>query len=154
MINEKVSSISKKILLVEDNERDTELTLLILSELNLIENAIIVNDGVEALEFLQGKGKYSNVSRDFPYLILLDLKMPKIDGFEVLKEIKQDHFLKNIPVVIFTSSTQESDIKKAYELGANAYVVKSIDFEEFSKAIKEICSFWLKINSSSIGLSK
>jgi len=146
----KSSSSNKKILLIEDSEKDTELILLILSEFDLAHNIIVLNDGVEALNYLLKKEKISHEVDYLPSLIVLDLKMPKIDGFEVLREIKKDQLLSNIPVVILSSSKQEIDIKKAYAVGANAYFVKSIDFEEFSYAIKEIISFWLNVNISAI----
>ncbi|MBN1329459.1 MAG: response regulator [Candidatus Heimdallarchaeota archaeon] len=154
MQDSKTRISNKKILLIEDSEKDSELILLILSEMDLAHHIIVLNDGVEALDYLLKKGQFSQEINDLPNLIILDLKMPKIDGFEVLKEIKQNQTLRNIPVVIFSSSKQEIDIMHAYTDGANAYVVKSINFEEFSYAIKEIISFWLFVNVTSIDFMK
>lgn len=136
----------KRILLAEDNENDIELTLSALSEKHLANRVDIVRDGAEALEYLRRQGKYAQRDTGNPVVLLLDLKMPKVDGLEVLQTIKSDEHLKHIPVVILTSSRQEEDLVKSYHLGANAYVVKPVGFDEFVMAIKELGMFWALLN--------
>jgi CheY-like chemotaxis protein len=136
----------KRILLVEDDPRDVELTLSALDEFNLANGVFVVNDGLEALNYLLHEGKYSSIDIGFPAVILLDIKLPKLSGLEVLKIIKSDQRLSNIPVVMLTSSDQEPDLKEAYSFGANAYVVKPVDFQDFIKAIKQLGLFWAMIN--------
>lgn len=136
----------KSILLVEDNPQDRELTLEGLSEYKIVNSIITVNDGVEALEYLQYEGKFKNREKDNPAVILLDIKMPRMDGIEVLEAIRKDDKLKTIPVVMLTSSREEPDLKKCYELGVNAYVVKPVDFTEFHEAVKHTTVFWAIIN--------
>ncbi len=136
----------KTILLAEDNVKDVELTLAALSESQVPHEIIVSRDGAEALDYLYTRGKFSDRHSGNPDLILLDLKMPKVDGLEVLEAIKTDHRLKSIPVVMLTSSREEQDLVKSYGLGANAYVVKPVCFENFVQALKETGSFWGTIN--------
>lgn len=136
----------RTILLVEDNEQDVELTIEALTEYNLANNIVTVGDGVEALEYLRYEGKFENRSKSDPAVILLDIKMPRMDGIEVLETIKSDEKLKNIPVVMLTSSRENPDLKRCYDLGVNAYVVKPVDFKEFMVAVKQIGVFWAVIN--------
>lgn len=136
----------KKILLVEDNPNDIELTLEALDEQNLANRVIVVNDGVEAMEYLQYKGKYKDREKENPAVILLDIKMPRMDGIEVLEAIKSSTELKMVPVVILTSSREEPDLKKCYDLGVNAYVVKPVNFKDFYDSVKKLGVFWAMIN--------
>jgi len=136
----------KTILLAEDNPKDVELTLEALSEDNLANNVIVVKDGVEAIEYLRYEGNYKQRKRGNPAVILLDIKMPRMDGIEVLKTIRSDDKLKTIPIVILTSSREEPDLMKSYELGVNAYVVKPVNFKDFIDAVKGIGIFWALIN--------
>ncbi len=136
----------KTILLAEDNPKDVELTLEALSEFNLANRVIAVKDGVEVMEYLQYKGKYQNRVQENPAVILLDIKMPRMDGIEVLNAIRSDPALKRLPVVMLTSSKEEPDLKRCYELGANAYVVKPVDFTDFIDAVKQVGVFWAVIN--------
>lgn len=138
----------KKILYVEDNPRDRELTLSALEEFNLVNEIICVQDGEEALNYLFKKGKYAGLENDSIGAILLDIKMPKIDGIEVLRRIKSDDKLKLIPVVMLTSSREERDLVESYSLGVNAYVVKPVDFMEFINAIKSVGLFWAILNET------
>jgi CheY-like chemotaxis protein len=136
----------KKILLVEDNLLDTELTLEALSDRNLANRVIVVHDGVEAMEYLLCEGKFANRKPENPAVILLDIKMPRMDGLEVLQAVKTNPILKTIPVVMLTSSREEPDLKQCYELGVNAYVVKPVNFKDFFEAAKNIGIFWAVIN--------
>ena len=136
----------KRILLVEDIANDVELTLSALESINLANTVDVVDDGAEALDYLNYRGKFSNRQKCYPVVILLDLKLPKISGLEVLKEIRADQTLKHIPVVILTSSKEEKDLITGYELGVNAYVVKPVEYTAFITAIKELGSFWAIIN--------
>jgi len=136
----------KRILLVEDNQNDVELTIEALREYNLANEVQVVRDGQEALDFLHRHGAYEQYAPGNPAVILLDLKLPKISGHEVLEQIKSDDKLKCIPVVVLTSSREEYDRAKCYENYANAYVVKPIDFHEFINAVKELGVFWLLVN--------
>jgi len=138
----------KTILLVEDNPMDIELTLEALSEHNLANRVVVVTNGIEALDYLYCKGNYSERNSDNPVVVLLDIKMPLMDGKEVLKQLKSEEKFKNLPVVMLTSSREEPDLKLCYELGANAYVVKPVDFKEFTDAIKHIGVFWALINET------
>lgn len=136
-----------EILLVEDNSRDAELTIRALKRKNLANNLYHVEDGVEALDFLFGRGKYS--SRDMnepPKVVLLDLKLPRINGLEVLSALKADERTRTIPIVIITSSAEDPDVKKAYELGANSYVIKPVQFDSFMEAMVKIGIYWLMVN--------
>lgn len=135
------------ILLVEDNPDDVLLTVEALRENNILNKIEIAKDGVEALDFLFGRGKHTG--RDLsvlPQLILLDLKLPKVDGLEVLKEIKSNDSTKMIPVVVLTSSKEEQDLLKSYQLGVNSYIRKPVDFEQFSQSVKQLGLYWLVIN--------
>lgn len=136
----------KTILLAEDNQNDVDLTVLALSEYNLANNIEVVNDGVEVMEYLRSQGKFKGRKPGYPAVILLDLKMPRMDGIEVLKEIKNDPVLKLIPVVMVTSSREETDLIQSYRLGVNAYVVKPVDFNQFIDAIKRLGAFWAILN--------
>ncbi|MDP3683091.1 MAG: response regulator [Ignavibacteria bacterium] len=136
-----------EILLVEDNPSDAELTLLALKKIHIANKVFLVNDGDEALDFLFARGKFTGREQDQnPKLVLLDLNLPKISGLEVLRSIKASEKLKNIPVVVLTSSKEDPDIKRCYELGANSYVVKPIGFENFLKAVSELGIYWLLVN--------
>lgn len=136
-----------EILLVEDNQYDAELAINALKTKNLANNLYHVEDGVEAIDFIFCRGKYNERNIDIPpRVILLDLKMPKLNGLEVLRQVKADPRTKKIPVVILTSSKEDPDIKEAYELGANCYIVKPVDFDNFSKAVEEIGLFWMLLN--------
>jgi CheY-like chemotaxis protein len=136
----------KRILLVEDNANDAELTLEALSEHNLANEVDRVNDGAEALDYLFQTGAYAGRDDGNLAVILLDLKLPKVDGLEVLRTIKSDERLKFIPVVVLTSSREESDLVESYRLGVNAYVVKPVNFSEFINAVKEVGAFWAIVN--------
>jgi CheY-like chemotaxis protein len=136
----------RTILLAEDNPKDVELTLEAMAENNLANQVVVVKDGVEALEYLRYEGKYKLRKAGNPAVILLDIKMPRMDGIEVLRNIRSDAALKRIPVVILTSSREEKDLINTYELGVNAYVVKPVDFQQFIEAVKQIGSFWAVIN--------
>lgn len=135
------------ILLVEDNPQDIELTIRALKKRNLANSVYVVEDGAEALDFLFGRGKYEK--RDAgqnPRLVLLDLKLPKLNGLEVLRILKQEARTRSIPVVMVTSSREDPDIKAAYELGANSYVVKPVDFDSFMEAMSSLGFYWLLVN--------
>lgn len=136
----------KNILLVEDSTQDIELTLTALSEHNLANTVVVVRDGEEALNYLYRRSSYSSRTNENPAVILLDLKMPKVDGIQVLREIKNNEQLKSIPVVMLTSSGEESDLVESYKLGANAYVVKPVGFEDFVRAVSQLGIFWAWIN--------
>ena len=135
-----------RILLVEDDPRDVELTMTALEEYNLSNEVVVATDGEEALDYLYHRGKFQRRSDENPAVLLLDLKLPKVDGLEVLETIKADDKLKMIPVVVLTSSREERDMLTSYKLGVNAYVVKPVDFHEFVNAIKELGIFWAIIN--------
>ena len=135
-----------RILMVEDDPRDVELSLTALEDYNLANEVIVTRDGEEALDYLYCRGEYETRASGNPAVMLLDLKLPKVDGLEVLKQIKSDAALKMIPVVVLTSSKEEKDMVASYKLGVNAYVVKPVDFHEFVNAIKELGVFWAVIN--------
>jgi DNA-binding response OmpR family regulator len=135
-----------RILLVEDDPRDVELTMTALEEYNLTNEVVVAHDGEEALDYLYYRGKFESRTNQNPAVLLLDLKLPKVDGLEVLEKIKSDDKLKMIPVVVLTSSREERDMVASYKLGVNAYVVKPVDFHEFVNAIKELGVFWAIIN--------
>jgi CheY-like chemotaxis protein len=135
-----------RILLVEDSPHDAEMTMEALSEHNLVNEVAWVKDGEEALDFLYHRGAYVGRAGNNPAVILLDLKLPKVDGLEVLQTIKKDDKLKSIPVVVLTSSREESDLVTSYQLGVNAYVVKPVNFPDFMQAVKELGFFWAIIN--------
>ncbi len=138
----------ERILLAEDDQRDIELTLAALESINLANKVDVVNNGEQALDYLFKRGDYKDRTNGNPAVVLLDLKMPKVDGLEVLAQIKENKQLKNIPVVILTSSKMESDLLTSYDLGANAFIIKPVQFEEFIKAIKEVGSFWAILNET------
>ncbi len=144
----------KRILLVEDDPRDVELTLTTLGEYSLANEIVVVRDGAEALDYLYCRGEFSSRSDDNPAVMLLDLKLPKVDGLQVLQQVKSDERLKLIPVVVLTSSQEEKDLARSYKLGVNAYVVKPVDFHEFVSAIKELGVFWAIINRPPPGGAK
>jgi CheY-like chemotaxis protein len=144
----------KRILLAEDNKHDVELTLAALDEYNLGNEVIVVHDGAEALDYLYRRGQFAGQTYDLPAVFLLDLKMPKVDGLEVLRQIKTDPALKKIPVVILTSSREESDLVKGYELGTSAYVVKPVNFLQFVETVKELGLFWALINEAPPGTAR
>jgi DNA-binding response OmpR family regulator len=135
-----------RILMVEDDAKDVELTLTALEEYNLANEVSVTRDGEQALDYLYCRGEYKMRSNGNPAVMLLDLKLPKVDGLEVLKQIKSDRELRMIPVVVLTSSKEEKDMVASYKLGVNAYVVKPVDFHEFVNAIKELGVFWAIIN--------
>lgn len=136
----------KRILLVEDSPNDVELILTALSENRLANEVVVVRDGEEALDYLYRKGVFKLRMEGNPVVILLDLKLPKVDGLEVLAQIKSDPELTAVPVVVLTSSRQEQDLINSYNLGTNAYVVKPVDFHEFVDVIKELGLFWAVVN--------
>jgi two-component system response regulator len=136
-----------QILLVEDNPNDVELTIRALKQHNLANRVFIVGDGVEAIDYLFGTGKYQGRNIEHrPKVVFLDLKLPKIDGIEVLRKIKSDERTKVIPVVVLTSSEEERDIVESYHLGVNSYVVKPLDFENFTKSVANLGLYWLLLN--------
>lgn len=137
---------AKEILLVEDDPRDVELTLAALEEHNLANKVIVTRDGAEALDYLYQRGEYGDRPVGHPLVMLLDLKMPKVDGLEVLRRVKGDPVLKTIPVVVLTSSRQDRDIVESYNLGVNAYVVKPVAFDRFVEMIRQLGLFWILTN--------
>ena len=136
----------RTILLAEDNANDVELTLAALRENNLINPVVVARDGLDALDYLRRRNRHADRMAGNPALFLLDLKMPKVDGLEVLRAIKADPVLKQLPVVVLTSSREHQDVAKSYELGVNAYVVKPVEFEKFVEAVKQLGLFWLLVN--------
>jgi CheY-like chemotaxis protein len=144
----------KRILLAEDNSHDVELTLTALDEYNLANEVVVARDGAEALDYLHGRGQFAGHANGLPVVVMLDLKMPKVDGLEVLRQMRSDPALKAIPVVMITSSREEQDLIRSYELGANAYVVKPVDFQKFVASIKQIGFFWAIINEPPPGVMK
>jgi CheY-like chemotaxis protein len=135
-----------RILLAEDSDRDAELALNALDQHNLVNEVIRVRDGAEVLDYLYRRGQFAGRPEGNPAVVLLDLKMPKVDGLEVLRQIRNDPQLKFIPVVMMTSSREEQDLIKSYELGVNAYVVKPVNFGEFVAAVKQVGAFWAVVN--------
>lgn len=141
--------VLKTILLVEDNPDDILLTKRALKKSNILNNVVVANDGVEALDYLFGREKWEG--RDVslkPEVVLLDLKMPKMGGLETLKEIRENILTKRLPVIILTTSKEESDIARGYDLGANSYICKPVDFDQFHEAIKQLGLYWLILNQS------
>jgi CheY-like chemotaxis protein len=136
----------KRILYAEDSAADVELTLAALEEHHLANEVVVVNDGVEALDFLYRRGRFADREPGSPAVVLLDLKLPRLDGLEVLRQVKSDPELRTIPVVIMTSSREERDLVESYRLGVNAYVVKPVDFDQFVTAVKEVGMFWAVVN--------
>lgn len=141
-----------RILLAEDNENDIELILTALKEFNLINEITAVRDGVAALDFLYRRSEYKDIPDGNPAVVLLDLKMPRLGGLEVIKAMKKDPKLKLVPIVVLTSSRLESDLMESYNLGVNAYVVKPVDFNEFMAAIRSIGVFWAILNEPPVRL--
>jgi two-component system response regulator len=144
----------KRILLAEDSQHDVELTLAALDEHNLANEVVVARDGAEALDYLFQRGKFTGHANGLPVVVLLDLKMPKVDGLEVLRVMRADPVLKQVPVVMVTSSREEQDLVRSYQLGVNAYVVKPVDFQKFVESIKQIGFFWAVINEPPPGVMK
>lgn len=144
----------KRILLIEDDPKDIELTLSALSEHNLANEVVVARDGVEALDYLRRRGSFAQRLEGNPVVILLDLKMPKMDGLQVLRQLKSAEDLCLIPVVVLTSSREDRDLEESYKLGVNAYVVKPVRFADFLQAVKEISVFWALINEPPPGSIK
>ncbi len=142
---------AKKILLAEDDPKDIELTLTALEEHNLANKVIVARDGVEALDYLYRRGQFAGRSAGHPVVVPLDLKMPRVDGLEVLRQVKSDPALKTIPVIVLTSSRQDRDIVESYNLGVNAYVVKPVAFDKFVDVVKQIGLFWVLTNETPPG---
>lgn len=138
----------KRILLAEDSPQDVELTLAAMAENRLANEVVVVQDGAEALDYLYCRGKYAARTKGNPVVVLLDLKMPKVDGLEVLRQMKSDPQLHRIPVVMLTSSREEKDLIRSYDLGVNAYVVKPVDFEQFLTSVKNLGCFWALVNET------
>lgn len=136
----------RTILLAEDNTNDVELTLAALNENRVANDVIVVRDGAEALDYLLRRNQYAGRAGGNPALMLLDLKMPKVDGIEVLRHVKSDPLLRSIPIVVLTSSREEHDLVRSYDLGVNAYVVKPVGFNEFVDAVKLLGGFWAVVN--------
>ncbi|HKX83291.1 MAG TPA: response regulator [Pyrinomonadaceae bacterium] len=137
--------MSKVILLVEDNPRDEALTLRALKKSNIVNDVVVVRDGAEAIEYLFGDSQDGEL-RPLPQLILLDLKLPKVDGFEVLKSVRSNERTRLLPVVVFTSSSEQEDIVRSYGSGANSYVRKPVDFDQFLEATRNLGLYWLVLN--------
>ncbi|WP_091738230.1 response regulator [Phenylobacterium immobile] len=136
----------RPILLVEDNPRDLELTLAALAKCQLANEIVVARDGAEALDFLYGRGQFAERDAGDPAVVLLDLKLPKVDGLEVLEKVKSDVTKRQIPVVMLTASREERDLLRSYELGVNAFVVKPVDFNAFFEAIQDLGMFWAILN--------
>ncbi|MDZ7743187.1 MAG: response regulator [Bacteroidota bacterium] len=136
----------KTILLAEDNPQDVELTIEALKDHKLANHVFVVNDGVEVMEYLNYEGRFKDRKKGIPVVLLLDIKMPRMDGIEVLEAIRSNEKLKMLPVVMLTASREEPDLKKCYALGVNAYVVKPVDFKDFLEAVKHIGVFWAMLN--------
>jgi two-component system response regulator len=144
-------SVLKRILYAEDSPADVELTMEALAEHRLANEVIVVSDGREALDYLYRQGEFTGREKGNPAVVLLDLKMPRVDGLEVLRQIKGDPELRAIPVVIMTSSREERDLVESYRLGVNAYVVKPVDFVQFVAAVKQVGMFWAVVNEPPLG---
>jgi len=136
----------RTILFAEDNPKDVELTLEAMAGFNLANRVVVVNDGVQVLEYLRCEGAFEDRKKGYPAVILLDIKMPRMDGIEVLQAIRKDPALRMLPVVMLTSSREEQDLLQTYSLGVNAYVVKPVNFKEFIEAVKQLGGFWGLIN--------
>ncbi len=143
-----------RILIVEDDPNDVELTLTALADYNLANEVVVTRDGQQALDFLYSRGEFSSRAPGNPAVMLLDLKLPRIGGLEVLQQVKSDENLKTIPGVVLTSSNEEKDMMRSYRLGVNAYVVKPVDFHEFVNAVRELGVFWAVINEPPPGSVK
>jgi len=142
---------TKPILLAEDDPKDIELTLLALAEHNLANKVVVARDGVEALDYLCRRGQFAGRPAGHPVVVLLDLKMPKVDGLEMLRQVKADPALKTIPIVVVTSSRKEQDVVESYNLGVNAYVVKPVAFDSFVEMVKQLGLFWVLTNEAPPG---
>lgn len=138
----------KEILLAEDDTNDVELTLAALEEYNLANKVVVARDGAEALDYLYRRGRFAERPAGHPVVVLLDLKMPKVDGLEVVRQVKSDPALRTIPIVVLTSSRQDQDLVESYNLGVNAYVVKPVAFDKFVEVVKQIGLFWVLINET------
>jgi CheY-like chemotaxis protein len=138
----------RRILLAEDSPQDIELTLAALAEYRLANQIDVVRDGADALDYLYRRGAYANRTGGHPAVVLLDLKMPKVNGLEVLRAIKSDPAMHSIPVVMLTSSREEGDLIRSYQLGVNAYVVKPVEFGEFMQAVRQLGAFWAVVNEA------
>lgn len=141
----------KNILLVEDDPRDVELTLCALEENHLANQVVVACDGTEAMDYLYVRGKFKDRAKGNPALVLLDIKMPKMDGLEVLRRVKADENLKYVPIVMLTSSREEKDLVDSYQLGVNAYVVKPVNFNDFVTAVKNLGAFFAVVNEAPPG---
>jgi len=144
----------KPILLVEDDARDLELTLVALERSQLANDVVVLRDGAQALAYLRREAEHADRSEGNPAVILLDLKLPKVNGLEVLEAVRANPSLRSIPVVMLTSSQQETDVLRSYELGVNAYVVKPVDFKQFVQAIAELGVFWAVVNEPPPGSTR
>jgi CheY-like chemotaxis protein len=136
----------KRILLAEDDPRDIELTLAALSENKLVNDVVVVRDGEEALDYLYRRGRFASRPEGQPVVVLLDLKMPKVDGIEVIRQLKSDEQMRTLPLVVLTSSRESRDLEECYRLGVNAFVVKPVHFGAFVEAVKEVGAFWAIVN--------
>lgn len=134
------------ILLVEDDPNDEALALRAFKKGNIDSEVIVVGDGVEAIEFMSAKGKYAKRNSAMPAVILLDLKMPKVDGLEVLKVLRENNYTKAVPIVVFTSSKEEQDLITSYNLGVNSYIRKPVDFDKFADVLRQVGHYWLNLN--------
>ena len=139
---------SRVILLVEDNRDDEELTLRALTKSNILNPVVVARDGVEALDYLFCRGAHANRAPELPQVVLLDLKLPRVDGMEVLRAIREDATTKLLPVVILTSSVEEQDLIRSYGLGANSYIRKPVDFTQFVDAVRQLGLYWLVLNEA------
>jgi CheY-like chemotaxis protein len=138
----------RRIVLAEDNANDVELTLMALKTNNVLNEVVVTRDGAETLDYLYRRNQYADRLAEHPALLLLDLKMPKVDGLEVLRQVKRDDALKHIPIVVLTSSREEQDLVRAYNYGVNAYVVKPVSFKDFVEAVKLLGGFWAVLNEA------
>ena len=144
----------KPILLVEDDARDLELTLVALERSELANEVVVVRDGAQALDYLRREGEFADRAAGNPAVVLLDLKLPKVDGLEVLRAVRQTPELRSLPIVMLTSSHEEGDVVRSYELGVNAYVVKPVEFKAFVAAIADLGVFWAVLNEPPPGSTK
>jgi two-component system response regulator len=144
----RTANSDKPILLVEDNPSDEELTLRALKKSNILNPVTVVRDGAEALDYLLARGKHAATPPPLPHVVFLDLKLPKINGLDVLRAIRSEHRTRLLPVVILSSSNEQSDLMASYELGANSYVRKSVDFGQFLDAARQLGQYWLSVNQS------